>query len=82
MPRTIPKGMPALTAQRGITFEEAEGVLMNFGHELRAKCSTLRIAIPAINAGEWNSHFRNNTAVSPVDTVGSGIFMLQPLCRR
>lgn len=51
MPRTIPKGVPALTGQRGISFEETEGVLMNFGHELRAKCSTLRIAIPTIDTG-------------------------------
>ncbi|XP_018496791.1 uncharacterized protein LOC108864876 [Galendromus occidentalis] len=48
-PRTIPKGLPAITGYRKITFEEAEGVLMNLSHELRAKCSTLRIATPMID---------------------------------
>lgn len=38
-------------AQPQISFEEAESTLINFVHDLRAKCSTLRIALPSVDAG-------------------------------
>ncbi|XP_022694821.1 uncharacterized protein LOC111263728 isoform X3 [Varroa jacobsoni] len=37
-------------AQPQISFEEAESTLINFVHDLRAKCSTLRIALPSVDA--------------------------------
>lgn len=40
-----PSGQP-------LAFEEVESALVNFIHDLRTRCNTLRIALPNVDAGE------------------------------
>lgn len=42
------------TAPMTLAFEEVESTLINFVHDLRAKCNTLRIALPNVDAGTLN----------------------------